>query len=181
MAEAPSCGNDRAQDNWTPLFRIAAALGADWPERCANAFATIEHEEEEGQTLGARLLADIAEILTVYIERMGSQMLRDKLVAMEDKPWGEFPPKGSPITTQRIAAILKDYEVRPRQDRLGSYYDPEDIMRALERYGPQTPPENSATDCQPATGETATTEKCDKNNTAPTLPRLRHSRPPALT
>jgi putative DNA primase/helicase len=61
--EAPPCGNDRAQDNWTPLFRVAAVLGGDWPDRCARAYAAIEQTDdgEDRETIGVRLLRDIGE------------------------------------------------------------------------------------------------------------------------
>lgn len=157
--EAPPCRNDRAQDNWTPLFRIASALGGEWPKRCNAAYLAIELDnEDQAETLGARLLRDIAGILAPYAGRLGSQALCEKLTAIEDAPWSELPPKGLPISTQRIAAILKDYEVRPRQDKLGSYYDAGDILRALERYAPQHV-EDSATSCHTAIGRTNATEK----------------------
>ena len=36
--EPPACGDDRLQDNFTPLTRIAAALGGPWPDRIASAY-----------------------------------------------------------------------------------------------------------------------------------------------
>jgi hypothetical protein len=162
--EAPPCGNDRAQDNWTPLFRIASALGGEWPSRCNAAYLTMEQDNDEyGGTLGARLLRDIAQILASYSGRLGSQALREKLTLIEEAPWGELPPKGLPISAQRIASILKDYDVRPRQDKLGSYYDAGDIRRALERYGPQGA-EDSTNNCHTATGTNATTENIKEIN-----------------
>ena len=41
MDEEPSpCGNDRLRDNYTPLWRLAAALGGRWPARIAAAYDT---------------------------------------------------------------------------------------------------------------------------------------------
>ena len=37
--EPPACGNDRMRDNYTPLWRIALALGNPWPQRLAAAYA----------------------------------------------------------------------------------------------------------------------------------------------
>ena len=43
----PPCGNDRALDNWHPLFTIAEVIGDDWPVRVQVAFARLTEEEQE--------------------------------------------------------------------------------------------------------------------------------------
>ena len=40
--EVPHLGNDRAQDNWTPLFIIAELIGGQWPDLCLSAYKAIQ-------------------------------------------------------------------------------------------------------------------------------------------
>ncbi len=53
--QAPACCNDRAQDNWTPLFAMAAIAGDDWPEKISSAYLTFnasaEHDTDNAGVL----------------------------------------------------------------------------------------------------------------------------------
>jgi hypothetical protein len=58
---------------------------------------------------------------------------------MEDRPWGEWT-KGKPITKIQVAAILKKFEVRPKQTWVGNSpsrgYNLTDFSDAFSRYLP---------------------------------------------
>jgi len=102
----PHYGNDRAQDNWEPLFAIAQVIGGDWPRRVGAAFAKLSAEEEE-EAVGPLLLSDIREVLEAKATtRIFSQDLVDALVAMEDRPWCEWR-RGRPMTQNSLARLLR--------------------------------------------------------------------------
>ncbi len=67
--------------------------------------------------LGVRLLADIkAAFIAEEVQAIPSAVLVKLLVEMEDRPWVEIA-KGKPLTTNKLAAILRRYEVEPRTVR----------------------------------------------------------------
>jgi putative DNA primase/helicase len=54
-------GNDRAEENWEPLFALADQAGGDWPAKMREAAKALEaHTSEEG---GDHLLMDIREVI----------------------------------------------------------------------------------------------------------------------
>ena len=79
--EPASMGNDRSQDNWTPLYRIAAALGGAWPDEAANAYAAMEpvETEAEDENPGIMLLRDMSEVFYASdrLKAIGSVALCD--------------------------------------------------------------------------------------------------------
>ena len=72
----------------------------------------------EDDSLGVRLLADIKTVfIAEKVEVIPSALLVKLLVEMEDRPWAEIA-KGKPLTTNKLAAILRKYEVEPRTVRV---------------------------------------------------------------
>ncbi len=56
--EVPSSGNDRADDNWYPLFAIAHIVGGDWPDKCKAAMSKLCQVRDD-EAIGYKLLLDI--------------------------------------------------------------------------------------------------------------------------
>ena len=85
--DGPSGASDRAQDNWTPLVRIAAAIGGDWPERTRNAFEKLEigDKDDTASSIGLDLLKDIHAIMTQNsLLEMGAAQITKALIVLPD-------------------------------------------------------------------------------------------------
>jgi hypothetical protein len=118
--EPPACGNDRAQDNWLPLFTLAHVVGGDWPQKVKTAYlvfnATVDDESGDA---GAMMLHDIKEILdNRTAENIFSEDLVGMLILIEDRPWFEWK-RGKPLTQNSLAKMLNPYHVKSEVLRIG--------------------------------------------------------------
>ena len=118
--EPPACGNDRAQDNWLPLFTLAHVVGGDWPEKVKTAYlvfnATVDDESGDA---GALMLRDIQKILDNRVgEKIFSDDLVELLIAIEDRPWFEWK-RGKPLTQNSLAKMLRPYHIQSNDVRIG--------------------------------------------------------------
>jgi 5S rRNA maturation endonuclease (ribonuclease M5) len=145
----------RAADIWEPLFGIALLAGEDAVTQATTAALVLSGgcDADEG-SLGERLLADIRD---VYCEQAADRLTSSQLVArlneLEDAPWAEFNA-GRPLTTNRLAALLRRYEIRPRTIRLRDGQTPkgyllDQFQDAFARYLPP-PAAPAATPPHPA-------------------------------
>lgn len=156
--ELPHYGNDRARDNWEPLLAIAQVVGGDWPRRATAAFAKLSAEEEE-ESVGPMLLADIREVLTEkHATKMWSYTLVEALTAMEDRPWCEWK-RGKPMTQNTLGKLLDPYKIHSGSVRVGNAtrkgYRISQFENAFNRYliDPAHPhPKQSGTTAQPSNG-----------------------------
>jgi putative DNA primase/helicase len=130
MPQAPEGLDDRAADVWEPLLAIAKCAGGEWPERARKAALTLSGERaKEDDEIGTILLADISQIFKadgpdVYATRDGDKHIKSEslvanLITPEDRPWAEFGRARKPITTIRLAALLRDYRIKPGTIRIG--------------------------------------------------------------
>jgi putative DNA primase/helicase len=114
----PEGAYNRVADNWRPLFAVAQVAGGDWPQRVRASFAELSKAEADEQGLGIMLLADIKEIFTdADAERMFSQTLVEKLVALTDRPWVEAR-RDKPVTENWLARRLRPFGVVPKSIRI---------------------------------------------------------------
>jgi hypothetical protein len=128
--------SNRIGDNWLPLITIAQIAGGDWPARVDLAVEEALGVHEGGQLHD--LLADIHEVYGEQ-EKMWTSAIVDKLVALDDKPYGECH-FGKEITQNWLAKQLKGVTSKFSQDiRVGSEvkkgYSRETFFDAWERYG----------------------------------------------
>jgi hypothetical protein len=110
---------DRPADVWEALLAIGDAAGGEWPDRARKAAVKINEERQQADSsLGVRLLADIR---TAFGDagRLTSAALVEKLVAMEEAPWGELGRTHKPLDARGLAGRVKDYGVRPQTIRIG--------------------------------------------------------------
>ena len=140
--QIPSALNDRAADNWTPLFALADLAGGDWPEK-ARAAAIALSGSSESEVLGtaAQLLADVQQIFAdAKVDKISSQTLCERLVEIEGRPWAEFGKNQKPISKNQLANVLREFNIHPHGVRIGADtprgYELADFADAFSRYLP---------------------------------------------
>ncbi|MDN2677662.1 DUF3631 domain-containing protein [Janthinobacterium sp. SUN033] len=112
--------NDRHEDNWEPLLRIAHCLGGKWPERAKNAARTLSITHDETKCGGEEILRDIqVAFRTSTCSKMRTGELIAKLSADAEKPWGTFT-RGKAITPREVAKLLADFDIESKNLRFGT-------------------------------------------------------------
>jgi hypothetical protein len=113
----PDWLDDRACDNWSGLFAVAAVAGGHWPgtalaaaQALMAAADTADHTELLIHDVAARWRA------LEWGDVVKSGDLATALNELEASPWGEYA-KGKGLTTHRLAAMFKPLGVGPRQAR----------------------------------------------------------------
>ena len=113
--EVPLTITNRDADNWRPLLAIADAAGGDWPAGARAIAETMTGKGEgEDQSLKTMLLEDIRSVFaTKGVDKLPSADLVEALLGMKDRPWPELGRAAKPITQNKLAALLKDFGIRP--------------------------------------------------------------------
>jgi len=139
VSEPPDCGDDRRRDNWTPLHRIAAALGGAWPDRIAAAYAAqAQAQDDDAEPAGVMMLRDLTEIFAARgADRIATSEIVGDLLVLEDRPWMEWR-HGKPITAQSVAKLMKPYGIKATVKKLSGaaarVYLRADVEAAAARY-----------------------------------------------
>jgi putative DNA primase/helicase len=132
---------NRDADNLRPLLAIADMVGGEWPERARKAaLAGREVGEDEGSRLEL-LLGDIRGIFGDRLDKIASDTLVEKLIAIDGHPWAEYGRSAKPITQNRLARLLKPLGIAPEQIRFATNdsrkgYGLHHFKEAFERYLP---------------------------------------------
>ncbi len=131
--------NDRAEDNWDLLLAIADQVGPDWGKaarEAANALSADRASDVADEGLDIRLLADIKTIVDEDKAALttGSTELRGALVALKEAPWGSMPRTGKPLTTTRLALMLRPFEVYPKDTGGKNGFVCSELADAFARY-----------------------------------------------
>lgn len=134
--EPPPIGNDRAADNWLPLFSVAHQIGGNWGFRCESAYRALTQVPDK--ELPTQLLSDIRDVLNGYPKTsIRSQELVERLWADPDKPWSS-PIDGKRLTATQMARWLSPYDIKPQtlrfQGGTGRGYKKDLFLDAFERY-----------------------------------------------
>ncbi|WP_178862083.1 DUF3631 domain-containing protein [Thiomicrorhabdus cannonii] len=137
--EPPHAGNDRAVDNWIPLFTMAYRAGGDWPSKVQTAYTLLTNQEEE-PTPQIMLLSDIRTIFKTHKgEKIPSKELVDELLKLEERPWREWR-KGNPMTQNSLAKLLGAFKINSKDIRYFSNvckgYEKHAFGDAFNRYLP---------------------------------------------
>lgn len=139
----------RAQDNWEPLIAIAEVAAGNWPDRARKAMCAIEQPRAlEEDTFRTMLLQHIAAIFTeAQTDKLATNQLIEKLVAIEEAPWGEYS-HGKPINPHQLARLLKPFDIKSKTVRLDERttakgYEQADFRDAFTRYL-QLPPQKKS-------------------------------------
>lgn len=140
--EPPACGNDRLQDNFTPLWRIAAVLGGPWPDRLSAAYVTqATTDDDDAEPAGIMMLRDIADIFASHrTDRIATTEIVMDLIALEERPWSDWR-NGRPITAQSVAKQMKPFGVKVKVLKVNGtatrVYLRSDVDAAAARYTAQ--------------------------------------------
>ena len=126
--------NDRARDNWIPLAAIALRCGLLDDAQAACRQLTIKEDD----SLTVELLADIQQLFRDEgKDKLPSKVLVKMLTAMEERPWSEYN-RDKPLTQNRLAQLLKDFDVYTHQSKVGAknlkHYFLADLRPLFERY-----------------------------------------------
>ncbi|MGP5064592.1 DUF3631 domain-containing protein [Psychrobacter celer] len=135
--------NDRAQDNWEILLKIAMMLGDDWLEKAYNACIEISGIESDEPSLNEQLLADIQTVFNLYgTNRLLSRDLLTGLCRDTEMVWSTLN-HGRPITLYQIARRLGEFKISSKDMRThdlrgkevrGKGYDLDDFQETFSRY-----------------------------------------------
>ena len=136
--EPPRIGNDRAADNWLPLFTVAGQIGKLWPFRCETAYHALTTVSEP--ELPTQLLMDIRTILNQHDEkRICSEDLLNGLCNDSTGPWLTCN-NGRKLTGSGMAVLLRPYNIKPKPMRFPSGtkrgYEKDQFTDAFDRYLP---------------------------------------------
>ena len=106
----PRIENDRAMDNWHPLFCIASKLDNEWIDKCIKSYKILTFNKDE-KSHQIQLLEDIAEIFEVTnYERIFTTELISHLIQMEEKPWVDWL-RGKPINANALSKMLAGFDI----------------------------------------------------------------------
>lgn len=139
----PGVLNDRAADNWEPLFVIANVAGGDWPERAEAAALALSGETQEAPSIGVELLADIRRAFdTTGTDRISGAELVKILCSDAERPWATYS-HGKELTQARLARRLSNFGVTSKPIRLPDGSTPrgyliEQFSDTFTRYVPAT-------------------------------------------
>ena len=108
--------NDRARDNWRPLFAIADTAGGDWPREARIIARTMAGEKPDSESARTLLLGDLKVIFAEDRERLTSDEIIQSLIEMESRPWAEYK-SGKALSKVGLARLLKPFGVEPTKWR----------------------------------------------------------------
>ena len=133
--------SDRQADTSESLLAIADLAGSDWPQEARRALITLcTKAQANDDSVGIRLLGDIKQVFAEkQAEELTSSELTEALAATETSPWGEWN-KGKPLSTAKLARLLRPFEVYPGQIQNGQArgYRIAQFSDAFTRYLPPT-------------------------------------------
>jgi hypothetical protein len=179
----PAALHDRAQDIWEPLLAIADEAGGAWPTKARRAAVKLMGQAAEDD-VALDLLTDIRGAFGDDATFLSSTTLAQKLVALDDRPWATWS-KGKPITTHKVARLLKPFGVVPMsnggtargyfKDRFGDAWARYLDSKVSKRHNSnKTGPEVAFSECHTVSGDdTLKTEETPMNtggNDGLTLP-----------
>jgi hypothetical protein len=167
-------------DKWEPLVAIADYLDAklgEWVRQIAASM--IGETGTDNQSIPILLLADIKQLFDIKLDRQhsnadkyASQGLCDDLASLEDRPWRALPSgKGNepkPITQNRLALMLKDFQIAPHTIRLADHSTPKgygrpDFEDAWTRYVTDEKKRDPDTEADP-NRHNATTQRAQRES-----------------
>lgn len=139
--EIPEDLNDRAADNWRPLFAIADCLNDVWAKRIREtALGLASVTDEAGGSKGVQLLADLSELFrNIGEDNVASKRICDALNEREDRPWSGWS-HGRGLEPRTLADSLRKFGIGPHDvrtnDGIKKGYRRQDFADAWARYLP---------------------------------------------
>jgi hypothetical protein len=145
--EVPAFLDDRAADNWRPLFSIASVVGGLWSEKALKAAEILSKCRTEDESDGVLLLKDIHYLFNAQkIGHLLTEVVILHLATLENRPWSEWR-RGKPITPRQLASLLKPFNIQSGQVWMNGAnkrgYSKVDFLDAWDRYLPLDPLESN--------------------------------------
>ena len=103
--------NNRLNANWKLLLQIAQHAGGGWFEQARRSAIYLSRVPYE-PSAGVQLLAALRAMFTKNRTEITSEQVVQELLADPNSQWHEYRSRG-PITKNQVAALLKDFEIRP--------------------------------------------------------------------
>ena len=103
--------NNRLSANWKLPLQIAQHAGGGWPEQARRASIYLSRTPYE-PSMGVQLLAALRAMFAKNRTQITSEQVVQELLADPNSQWHEYRGRG-PITKNQVAALLKDFEIRP--------------------------------------------------------------------
>jgi hypothetical protein len=103
--------NDREIDNWFPLLSVADTAGGHWPKTARGAAKKIGSEVDE-DSYRIMLLEDFKNVIFIDgIDKESTEEIKNKLHALDERPWLAYGRKSKPISAIQIARLLKPFGI----------------------------------------------------------------------
>jgi putative DNA primase/helicase len=103
--------NNRLSANWKSPLQIAQHAGGGWPDQARRSAIHLSRTPYE-PSIGVQLLAALRAMFAQNRTQITSEQVVQELLADPDSQWHEYRGRG-PITKHQVAALLKDFEIRP--------------------------------------------------------------------
>jgi putative DNA primase/helicase len=159
--QTPEVLNDRAADNWRPLFQIAELAGGNWPGRAREAACILSGAGHDNSAIQVELLADIQKAFG-EVDIITSAALVEALVADLERPWATWGKNAKPLTQNQLARLLRPFgivseTVHPVGRPHAKGYGRARFTEAWEAYLPgqntSSPPSSPFKACKRASGD----------------------------
>jgi hypothetical protein len=132
--------DDRAADNWSPLFALVGVAAPARLRELRKVAETLSRDRAENSvddSLPLRLLSDFANVARESTEAiLPTAHLVDRASKIEDSPWAAEIS----LTGRKIARWLRPFGIKPKRTEVVRGYGREELLRAWQRYcGPVAP------------------------------------------
>ena len=111
--ELPASLHDRAQDIWEPLLAIADVVGDGWSDLARTAALKLSGADvTDDDGVGTTLLRDVWAVFEeIGADRVTTQELVARLVALEERPWATWR-RGQRLDSRGLAQLLRPFGIR---------------------------------------------------------------------
>jgi putative DNA primase/helicase len=129
--------DDRCQDNWSGLMKIAKFIDDTVFEEASVAAKSLSKEEVFEVSERIELLKDVYDILICHAsERISSEDLCKQLHRLQDRPWATYTRGG--LNQHQLSLILRPFGIYPNQLKFGQSnkrgYEKSDFVDTFARY-----------------------------------------------
>lgn len=135
--EMPMELDDRTQDNWHGIFKVANFISEAALEKAKTSAKLLASLKYDDQSISIELLRDIQQIINrVNQPRYSSSFLADELKKDLDRPWATYNRSG--LSPNNLASLLREFDIYPKQGKIGvdnlRGYDKEMFTETFDRY-----------------------------------------------
>ena len=121
------------------LIAIASLAGEDWCNRAKEASTRLSGGDVVDDSYGVQVLEDLLGAFKQTDEDfISTREFLEKLIALEDRPWGEYSKQGKPISLNQMARLLRPFGIRSKTKRIErqtlKVYEYSRCIDAFERY-----------------------------------------------